>query len=503
MSPRDTITQIKAAAIRQFEALDRRMKIHSTEYFNHSFAPDLVLAWRTNRETERYVYMRSASDHRDLADDVLRLGEQKPIVLGLNPVYRDGDERETVGLSLNRLAQDRDTLVTDASALASVVEAKRDKPITGLFSTVLAQAGRGLVDSGDAETTTTVIANGFDAARGVSADPVLRAVTTVDAHLAVPFANRFNRILEAVWIGSGGHAELFPRGQLDLAAGVDDEALEFLLDLDVVDDYDFWRRIGRTTTVAQIAKLSPSQPNDNLQRLIKANLDHLTVRVCRVQDRQEQLNEQGQPDLRWLTESDALALRSRSWIAFVAEKAEELSGIEGTATNGVSISALIDRAGTTVLTGVEMSDGTYELDLSSPTQADVAHSNHLNAVAQSFGPAARVLRARATTGNRQVACDFTKSSASTTSSVVPLTELLGISLPLLRPMQPLAKARLLELLKPLENPDTLPFGQAPVAAEDHEQLALPGGEGRAPSKERSSDSERPAGDPDEPSTGGG
>jgi hypothetical protein len=232
-------------------------------------------------------------------------------------------------------------LVTDAAALASVVQAKQDKPITGLFSTVLAQAGRGLVDSDDAEATTTAIASGFDAARGMDADSVLRAVTAVDDHLAIPFANRFNRILEAVWIGSGGRADLFPRGQLDLAAGVDDEALEFLLDLDVIDDYEFWRRIGRTTTVSQISKLSPHQPNNNMQRLIKANLDHLTARTCRIQDRQERMDEQEQPDLLWLTENHALALRSRSWIAFVAERGEELSGIEGTTTKGVSISDLI------------------------------------------------------------------------------------------------------------------------------------------------------------------
>jgi hypothetical protein len=130
-----------------------------------------------------------------------------------------------------------------------------------------------------------------------------------------------------------------------------------------------------------------------------------------------------------------------------------------------------------------MSDGTYQLDLSSSTQADVAHSNHLDAVARSFGATARVQRARAMTDNRQVACDFTKSSASTTSNVVPLTELLGVSLPLLRPMQPPKRAALLELLRPLVDPDALPLD---VAAEDNEQLALP--------MEHPNDSERPAGD---------
>jgi len=469
LNPRDTITQIKAAAIRQFEALDSRVQIHSTDYFNHSFTPDLVLSWRTGREAERYVYMRSASDQEALTEDVLKLGEQKPIVLGLTPLYREAGEHDTAGIALDRLARDRDTLVTDAAALGSVTEAKRDQPITSLFSTALAQAGRGLVDSDDAETTTLAIANGFTAAREMGADSVQRAVTAVDSHLSVPFASRFNRIMQAVWIGSGGRADLFPQGQIDLAAGVDVEALEFLLDLDEVDDDEFWRRIGRTTTVSQIGRLSPRQPNANMQHLIKANLDHLMARVCRLQDRQEELYEQEQPEFWWRTENNALALRGRSWIAFVAEKAEDLGGIDGTPTSGVSITDLVNRAGSTVLTSLQMSDGTYELDLSSPSQADVAHSDHLNAVARSFGPAAKVLRARAMTGNRQVACDFTKSSASTTtSSVVLVTELLSISLPLLRPMEALAQAALLEVLSPLEDPDTLPMG-----IENSGQLTIP------------------------------
>src|ERR1035441_3303618 len=85
LNPHDTITRIKAAAIRQFEALDKRMKIHNTEYFNHSFAPDLVLKWSQNGQTERYVYMRSSAREGALTDDVLRLGDQQPIVLGLVP----------------------------------------------------------------------------------------------------------------------------------------------------------------------------------------------------------------------------------------------------------------------------------------------------------------------------------------------------------------------------------------------------------------------------------
>jgi hypothetical protein len=393
------------------------MAIHSTEYFNHSFSPDLVLTWETGRETERYVYIRSASEPDDLAEDVRRLADQKPIVLGLYPVYAKPDDRDASSLDLNALAHERDILVTDPGALASIAEAKQSRPFNSLFSTALTQAGRGLVDNYDAEATTEAIASGFDAAREMGADSVLKAVIAVQDPLAAPFANRFNRILQAVWIGSGGRADLFPHGQVDLTAGVEDDALEFLLDLEVIEDDDFWRRIGRNIAVSQLGQLSPRQPNANLQCLIKANLDHLAVRACRIQDRPQRIEEAGQSDPWWLTEQHALALRGPSWVAYVAEKAEELGEIEGTPTRGVSINDLVDRAGTTVLSSMQMSDGTYDLDLSSSTHQDVIHSAQLGAVAGSF----------------------------------------GISIPLLRPMTEEELNALVELLTPLPDPDQLPF----------------------------------------------
>jgi hypothetical protein len=460
LTPRDTITRIKAAAIRQFETLDTRVRIHSTDYFNHSFAPDLVLTWPRINDTERFVYMRSSSQDEALANDVIRLGDQRPIVLGLVPIRRPADDKNLV--SLNRLAQEKDTLVTDATAMASIAEAKNDRPITGLFSTALAQGGRGLVDDYDARGATSAIADGFGGAQRMGAASVLRATVAVDQHLSAPFASRFNRLLQAVWIGSGGRADLFPSGQVELSAGIDDDALEFLLNLDPISDYDFWRRIGRAASVGQIGRLSPRQPNENLQFLVKANLDHLTARSCKVQDRQEQLDEQGQPNFWWRTERGVLALRSRSWVAFVAEKADEMSELESTSTKGVSVPDLLDRIRDTVLTGLQMSDGTFELDLSSPGHVDIVRSNRLGAVTSSFGTDARVQRARAMAGGRQIACDFSKSSASaTTSSVLTITELLGVSLPLLRHMDEIERQELDDTLRPVEDPGTLPLDPVP------------------------------------------
>ena len=445
LSARDTIAKIKAAAIRQLETLDGRMSIHSTEYFNHSFTPDLVLRWPKGSGSERYVYMRSSSRDDVLFDDVARLGELHPILLELVPLQRHVHQEGTD--SIDRLAHDNDTLVTDPAALARIGEAKRLRPVTGLFSAALAQGGRGLLDDNGAGEASDAIEQGFNGARQIDAESVSRAAATANDRLSTRFSERFNRLLQATWIASGGRAELFPNNQLSLTVGVDDDALEYLLDLEPIMDPDFWRGIGRNASISQIGKLFPRHPNANLQLLIKANLDRFNVRSCRVQDRQQQLDEQDGPDFYWRTERNALALRSPDWIAFVAEKADELNDVEGTRTEGVPVPDLLGRARDTVLTGIEVSDGSFELDLRS-SGLNVIDSDHLSAVTESFGKLARVLRARALAGGRQIACDFSKSSAST-HSTIPLGELLGVSLPLLRRLDDATRSELEDLLEPI------------------------------------------------------
>jgi hypothetical protein len=260
--------------------------------------------------------------------------------------------------------------------------------------------------------------------------------------------------LQATWIASGGRAELFPHSRISTSAGIDDDSLEYLLDLDPISDLDFWRSLSGSASISHIGKLAPQHPNANLQFLIKANLDRLTVRACRVQDRQQQLDEQGQPDFWWLTERGTLALRSHDWIAFVAERVDELSDIRGTQTRGVQVPDLIERARGRVLTGIEVSDGDFELDLRSSGQ-NVADSNHLGALTESFGSLAKVQHARALAGGRQIACDFSKSSAST-QSMVNLSEFLSVTLPLLRQMDEKTRTDLEGMLRSVMGQAALP-----------------------------------------------
>jgi hypothetical protein len=474
---RDTITHVKAAAIRELEALDERLRIRSTDYFNHSFAPDLVLSWPHRKADERYVYLRSTNQAGALSEDVARLGDQHPIVFGLVPIRRD---QNGARVHLASVAKEHDTLVTDPSAISHMARVRQRKSVTGLFAAALPQGGRGLLGEEEVARATTALANGFTAAHNMGTESVLRAIGAVDDFLSESFAENFTQLLHAVWIGSGERSDLFPSSGMALTDTLQDEVLEFLLELEHIPDSSFWRNIGRATSVSQIGRLDISYPNENLQLLVKANLDHLRARVCRVQDRAQQLDEAELPEFWWLTEHQVLGLRSKAFVAFVAENTDELAGIEGTPTDGVSVNDLRERTRDTILTGLQLSDGYVELDMNSIQLTDVVRSDQLGALEHSLGSTAKVRRAKAISRSRQVICDFFHSSAFVpTASPIHLSDLLGVGLPLLRSM---ANTDLQALRQKLQSVDdiegsqpSLPFDMLMLRGPDGEQLSIEGG----------------------------
>jgi hypothetical protein len=435
-TPMDTITQIKAAAIREFEALDSRVKIHNTEYFNHSFAPDIVLSWPGSQISERYVYLRSTQHPGLLSEDVDRLGDQKPIVVGLVEIPRDEGPARS---QLHENAQVRNTLVTDAPALASIEHAKqaRAKSVASLLSSIIVRGGRGLVGDDEAREVTATVSAGLQAAETMGADSVLRATEALTNTLSYEFASSFSRVLQAVWIGSGGRSDLFPATQLSLGGGADDDTLEFLLDLDPIEDLQFWRRVGSGLGVEKLGRIRTDHPNPNLQLLVKANLDRLKARVFRIRDSQQlTFEDMDRPIFFWSISRGALTFRGPGWDAFIGEKSEDIEGIRGSITSGVSVADLRHRADDIALISLQLSDGHMAFDVNSLEQTDVVRSDQLQALEGSLGAGAKVFRARAINNSRQILCDFRRSTAAVpTSSIIGVADLLRTALRLLRPLE--------------------------------------------------------------------
>ena len=84
-TPGSTITSIKTEVARSLEHADANVRVHTTDYFNNSFAPDLVLSW-PREGAERFVYLRTSANIAFLIQDVGLIDDSTSIVMPLSDI---------------------------------------------------------------------------------------------------------------------------------------------------------------------------------------------------------------------------------------------------------------------------------------------------------------------------------------------------------------------------------------------------------------------------------
>jgi hypothetical protein len=454
--PQDSVESIKSTVIAELQALDPRMRLKTTEYFNHSYVPDLVASWPSDpASSERYIYLRLNSEAERLLEDIELVQENHPIIFGLDETRRasdNGPER------LEQTSRDTNTLITDAWGVERFIPDPSSRFLR-LVATAVAQGGRGILDRPAAANASNSLAQGFEGALHTRELPTKRAVGTIATLLNERHAGRITRLLQAVWIGAGGRLEDFP-WQRSLVGDVADDALQFLLEYDDIVDQSFWRRLGRLVTVAQLARLDLPSGSGNLDRLVQSNLDLLWARSCRVRSEDDRLSPEIRSELFWFIDSHLLGLKGAGFAAYLAEHADELSRVRADVGDGISIGELLTRSVDVAVNEAELSTGDRVITYASETEADVVHDQQLARIAETLGSEVLVKRVGVTLNRaRHLSCDFTTATATgRTSSQLTLPELLTSAVPLLRRLPADEREELLAMLStPPPEHDQLSF----------------------------------------------
>lgn len=446
--PRSNITEIKRAVIDEVKETDPRIEVSATEYFNHTFAPDLVLSWPADNRS-RYLYIRTSPDPLRLQEDVSYLAPRHPVLFNLGRVTDESD----AGRALTQMSVDTDVLVTDALGLGAVIDDRRTNPVVKLASAALLQGGRGVVDESRGHDIASAIATGFAAARQVEPEGTARATTVIGHSFDEPSGKRLGQFLQAIWVGSGGGTANFPGG-LDLSSDLSDDAFQFLLELDEFDDVDFWRKIGRSLTLDRVSRMKVDSTLPNFQHLIQSNLDVLWARICRILHTQPMLTEEPH-DFRWAQESGLLALRGARFLALVADRSENMRvpAQEHEGIAGEELTRRADSIGRRV-EQVELSGPAFSL-LYESQGTDAAHDRPLREILSTLGTAVRVKAASVVLGGgRLLKCDFEKRTAQGRGpATFPVAELVENAL---RVMERLDSDELRQLSQLVESAGTSP-----------------------------------------------
>ncbi|MGI5503013.1 hypothetical protein [Lentzea sp. CA-135723] len=429
--PADSVEGVKSAVIAEIAALDPKAKIKKTEYFNHSFIPDLVMDWPSDPSLkERYVYLRFNSNVEHLIDDVALIGDSQPIVFGLEDTPQDAGTELTS--KLEESSREYGTLVTDALGL-QVLISEQSSPFLKLVSSAIAQGGRGLLDHAGAQLASRALTNGMEGALRALEEPTQLAAQTLDTYLNHQQSEKVQGLLQAVWVASGGSLDRFP-GRTALSDELNLEALQFIFEFDDIDDYEFWRRLGHRVALRRLAGLNLPAGSKNLEKFMHANLDGLWARSCRVKNEQDRLSEEEFAS-HWFTDTRFVGLKGNGYVAYLADKVDDLDAVKPDQSDGISIAGLTRRSSgiASSIDEAVLSNGHQTVKYYSDS-LQILEDQSLYAFAKQLGEYATVRRVEvALAGGKHLSCDFTTATSSgRTKSKLSLPEILLNALPLLR-----------------------------------------------------------------------
>jgi hypothetical protein len=273
------VERVRNAIIAEMKRLDPRVAIRYTDYFNHSYIPDFILAWPEEGERERQLYLRHEVAHKSFVEDIKWLYEGGPMFLGLRPQQDEGDFEYQLS---DGDPQER-CLVTLTDALDEWTPDGAVAADQAFATGALVQAGKGLVNQSAAATVGAALAEGLPALfSGREAEKVNLALDALQPYLPSEFEERLERRFWYFWLGAGGHASAFQRRGFGLGSFERDELrdlLRFLCGRELIADPDYWHQLGMHLSAHALGELLERQPAaDNLDALVRTNLAGWTAR---------------------------------------------------------------------------------------------------------------------------------------------------------------------------------------------------------------------------------
>lgn len=416
-TPGSTITSIKTEVARSLEHADANVRVHTTDYFNNSFAPDLVLSW-PREGAERFVYLRTSANIAFLIQDVGLIDDSTSIVMPLSDIT-SAPAAEEGRQELQAASRSKRSLVTQPRSFESLGELRRQQPVAGLASRSLLQGGFGYIKPDDAVGFGRSLTTGFEAAQEANAEVTGSVVQQVEGLLDPARATEVNSFLHAVWVGSGAPGTSFP-GAGGITATPTGAGLDLLLQTVTIDDPEFWANLARSLSFAKLAEMTATVDDANFQRLMHAGVNRLQAKAMRVVDGVPAT----WPGARWFLLDGNLGLRYGAVTAMFRPGGAKFdqSGVAVPTT----MSQLQRRAKQARINLTDVTVGTQDrhLDYGSEDGGAITQDGQLAQFEAALGVRALVRKASARVGSRDLLADFTRSTANgRTAATFYLSEL--------------------------------------------------------------------------------
>lgn len=442
-----SIDAIQASVVAKFEKADAAVNVRRTGYFNHTYAPDLVLRWASAKD-ERHVFIRTSDSARYLAEDIDLARDRDPIFVPLGGVAEEPTSEDEPPVELAAKSRRSRALIAEAQSIEALAPEAGSGAIGKIAARALLQGGSGVILPERAASFGSTISSGFVGALEGNGETTGEAVRETMELLDDLRASQLAELLQVAWIGGGQTGTSFP-GLGIASAAVEPEALKLLLDTVEVGDVAFWNRLARGLQLAHFENLTISDEHAGFQMLMRAAAPRLLAKGARA----VQLDAEPLDSPRWAVNDGRLSLAFRdARLEFVARSIEDFisSGV-GTSP---SVRVFVDRARGADLKvmRVTLSSRGRRLEYLSEDGTSVTGDERLIALESDIGAGATILRASVDTEGRELSIAMQTGTASgNTRSLFWMSSLATTLLPLVTDLSEDGRAELVQLFAESED----------------------------------------------------
>ena len=328
---------IKKFVADEFRKIDRTVNVFATQYFDHAFAPDIVLRW-DSQAVSRYVFLRAGDPGQWLEEDRVLLADSHPLVLSLD-TGRDGTD-QSFGSQVEEEARGLDTLVMGVDATVDLSAESTQDTAVRLLGQGLLQGGRGAADQKFVESASQDVRQGFAGAEVGDVSSTSKLLETVSESLQGTEAARMSRVVRAIWEGHGQDRGRFPGG--DTLGPLGDEDLRYLVTSLEDADEVFWARVAHSVEMDQLVRVGGGGPThldalDSFQALVRSRVHNLRAKAVRASRQQPGIFEEiDEP--RWRVNGGVLNLESpRAHFYLASRSGNELPTLKEPSTAQSSV----------------------------------------------------------------------------------------------------------------------------------------------------------------------
>ncbi|MGH2864215.1 MAG: hypothetical protein ACRDJX_03080 [Solirubrobacteraceae bacterium] len=286
--------------------------IRTTDYFTHSFVPDLILEWGPDdRRQHRHVHLRFLVSDPPFLSELSYLASTEPMFIGL----LDSEPIADVAQGANGSPGVAETLITQSQSIDALQEGKARDQRAVTATREVVRGGRGALGPERAtevvgayhETLTAIEL--LDTGQDAATEQTQTALGVLRSVLRPRFFNSIERELRSRWIRQGGDPFQFPgAAEWDPQTLTHEElgeVLNALLDCGRDVDADVWTRNAWFLSAQELAEaLGSDRRGGALNRLAAAMLPSWTAQWVWAETLELPL----QPTFDWMIKERTLAI---------------------------------------------------------------------------------------------------------------------------------------------------------------------------------------------------